>query len=110
MIDSANRCRRCGASLSEEAAFQFQGRDGAIVKCRRCALLHRPMLGRSFRIALVVGTVLVAINQGDVLFHRPRDPALIWKVPLTYLVPFTVATWGALLNGRVGRSSRRSGA
>jgi hypothetical protein len=25
----------------------------------------------------------------------------MWKVPLTYLVPFLVATWGALLSCRV---------
>jgi hypothetical protein len=29
------------------------------------------------------------------------SPALAWKVPLTYLVPLVVATWGALLNSRM---------
>jgi len=27
----------------------------------------------------------------------------VWKAPLTYLVPFIVATWGALVNSRVRR-------
>ena len=58
------------------------------------------MLSRSIAIALVVGTVLTIINQGDVLLAA-RWSTLIWKVPLTYLVPFAVATWGALVNGRV---------
>jgi hypothetical protein len=48
-----------------------------------------------------VGSVLVAINQGDTLVAGRWDMTLIWKVPLTYLVPFVVATWGALINSRV---------
>ena len=59
------------------------------------------MLKRSTAIALVVGTVLIIINQGDVLLGARWSVVLIWKVPLTYLVPFVVATWGALMNGRV---------
>jgi hypothetical protein len=52
-------------------------------------------------IALIVGTVLLAINQGDALLAGRWDGALAWKAPLTYLVPFVVATWGALVNSRV---------
>jgi hypothetical protein len=48
-----------------------------------------------------VGSVLVAINQGDALVAGRWDIALIWKVLLTYLVPFVVGTWGALINIRV---------
>ena len=48
-----------------------------------------------------MGTVLVAINQGDALLASRWQAALAWKVPLTYLVPFLVATWGALVNSRV---------
>lgn len=66
-------------------------------------MLHRPMLRRSLLIALVVGTLLLAINQGDVLLRAEWPRALWWKAPLTYLVPFIVATWGALVNGRVRR-------
>jgi hypothetical protein len=43
----------------------------------------------------------VAINQGTTLFEGTFPAALAWKIPLTYLVPFIVATWGALLNSRV---------
>ena len=46
--------------------------------------------------------VLLAINHGDVLLAGTWSPSLAWKIPLTYLVPFTVATWGALLNSRLG--------
>jgi len=67
----------------------------------RCALGCRPLLRRSAGIALVVGTVLIAINQGDAIVGGRWSIALVWKVPLTYLVPFLVATWGALVNSRV---------
>ncbi len=59
------------------------------------------MLRRSGVIALMVGTVLVAINQGDLLLAGAWTAALAWKILLTYLVPLVVATCGALLNGRV---------
>lgn len=54
------------------------------------------MLGRSLRVALVVGVVLALINHGDTLLGGPWGAALLWKVPLTFVVPFCVATWGAL--------------
>jgi hypothetical protein len=82
-------------------AFVFQTRAGALVKCRRCALRHRPMVARSLAVASVVGTLLLIINQGDVLLSASWPHALLWKIPLTYLVPFLVATWGALVNSRV---------
>jgi hypothetical protein len=59
------------------------------------------MLERSLAVAAVVGTLLLIINQGDVLLSASRPRALLWKIPLTYLVPFLVATWGALVNSRV---------
>lgn len=58
------------------------------------------MLRRSLVTALVVGTVLVAINQGNILLGGSFPGALLWKIPLTYCVPFCVATWGALINSR----------
>jgi hypothetical protein len=49
---------------------------------------------RSLMAALVVGTILNLINQGDALFGgRPLD----WlKLGLTYIVPYCVATYGAV--------------
>lgn len=61
------------------------------------------MLRRSVVIAAIVGTILCAINQGDLLLHGEWPATLAWKIPLTYLVPFAVATWGALVNGRLRR-------
>ena len=68
--------------------------------CLRCALLFGPMLRRSLVIALVVGSVLTAINQGNIILGWDFPAALYWKIPLTYCVPFCVATAGGLLNSR----------
>ncbi len=48
--------------------------------------------------ALVIGTLLTAINHGDVLLSG-LVPAP-WKVILTYCVPFCVTTWGAITGKR----------
>ncbi|MBM3487295.1 MAG: hypothetical protein FJX67_11810 [Alphaproteobacteria bacterium] len=49
---------------------------------------------RSLVVALVVGTILNAINQGDALVMGA--PAVAWKIALTYVVPYCVATYGAV--------------
>jgi len=48
---------------------------------------------RSATVAIVVGTTLNAINQGPELL-RGVHPVL-WKVALTYCVPFIVASYGS---------------
>jgi hypothetical protein len=49
---------------------------------------------RSFYVALVVGTILNLINQGDALI---AGSALDWaKIALTYAVPYLVSTYGAV--------------
>ena len=58
------------------------------------------MLSRSLVIALLVGTVLTAINQGNIIVQGHFPAVLVWKIPLTYCVPFCVATTGAILNAR----------
>tara|TARA_Y100000588_G_C13653249_1_gene668898 strand:- start:309 stop:488 length:180 start_codon:yes stop_codon:yes gene_type:complete len=58
------------------------------------------MLRRSLIVALVVGTILTLLNQGDILFAGHWVGAMYWKVPLTYCVPFLVASYGALTNSR----------
>lgn len=65
--------------------------------------LPAAVLRRSTLAAVVVGTLLTALNHGDVILRGAWSPALWWKVPLTYLVPFLVATYGALGNGKSGR-------
>jgi hypothetical protein len=54
---------------------------------------ERRAVRRSLTVALVVGTALNLINQGDALAtgHAP----VIWKLMLTYVVPFAVASYGS---------------
>ena len=49
---------------------------------------------RSFLVALVVGTVLNVINQGDALVAAA--PINWIKIILTYFVPYAVCTYGAV--------------
>ena len=48
--------------------------------------------------ALVVGTILTAINHGDVILGGGMPS--VWKVLLTYCVPYCVTTWGAVTGKR----------
>jgi hypothetical protein len=80
----------------------------AVWKCTRCSFIDRPLLVRSFWVAAVVGTVLVALNQGDQLLGGTFPWAASWhKILLTYVVPFCVATYGALSNGYRGAAGKR---
>ncbi len=85
-------CTGCSRPFSPGGSYDL----GGARYCPRCALRHGPLLRRSARTALVVGTILVAINQGTVLAAGDFPSVLFWKIPLTYLVPFCVSTWGAL--------------
>ena len=104
-------CRQCGRLVTKGRGFRFdgpiagadrdaQGRCGHIIKCFRCAVRHMPMVRRSLKVAVVVGTVLTLLNQGDTILSGSWPNALYWKAPLTYCVPFLVATFGALTNIR----------
>ena len=48
---------------------------------------------RSLLVALIIGTVLNAINQGTELFSGAAP--VVWKLMLTYFVPFAVASFGS---------------
>ena len=102
-------CSRCGKPLGHGQGYAFKVRKqgpgshaGAgrpeVTKCFPCALRHWPMLKRSLLAALVVGTVLTALNQGDILLSGQWNVAFYWKIPLTFCVPLIVATYGALTN------------
>ncbi len=64
--------------------------------CTRHFVRSRTTHKRATVTALVVGTILTALNQGDLLLAGDTTSAMLWKIPLTYLVPFCVTIWGAL--------------
>ena len=59
----------------------------------RCAVSDQ-VPRRSIYVALVVGTLLNFINQGDALLGS--GPINWIKLVLTYLVPYAVCTYGAV--------------
>src|SRR6266540_2876534 len=92
----APHCSRCQVPLRPRAGFMMAGE----LRCLRCTLMRPSLLRRSLLTGLVVGTILTAINQGNLLLHGAFPAVLYWKIPLTYSVPFCVATFGALVNSR----------
>jgi hypothetical protein len=65
------------------------------------AMVTRPIyLKRTLATALVVGTVLFAINQLNVVLAGEAT-AVVWvKTGVTYLVPFIVSSIGVLIATR----------
>ena len=61
-------------------------------------LMDVGLLKRSAIASLVVGTVLILLNQGDFIFSEHFYRGMLWKIPLTFTVPVVVATWGAVMN------------
>ena len=50
------------------------------------------ILKRSIKVSLVVGTILMFINHGDKIFTGGVDSTILFKILLTYCVPFCVST------------------
>ncbi|HVB63784.1 MAG TPA: nitrate/nitrite transporter NrtS [Nitrolancea sp.] len=76
----------------------FQSVAIILVDLNRALHRNAPLLRRSLTASFVVGTVLVMINQGPALLNGDLHHIVTWRVPLNYVVPFCVATWGALSN------------
>ena len=67
-------------------------------------------LKRCLLISAVVGTTLVSINQGPAFFLAPRsDLDTLARVVLNYLVPFSVASIGAIMANRAHRRESPKG-
>ncbi len=92
-------CTNCGRTL-RDVAYELRTGDGRTPHCLRCALRYRPMLKRSLVVCVVVGTMLTAINQGNFILAGDFQAAMAWKIPMTYTVPFMVASVGSLMNAK----------
>jgi hypothetical protein len=57
---------------------------------------RRDVLLRGLKVSGVVGTVLVAINQGDLLLAGNLSVDALWKIPITYCVPYCVSTYSSV--------------
>ena len=58
--------------------------------------MRQDVRSRAIKVALLVGTILVAINQGSALLAGQFSAALWLKIALTYLVPYCVSTYAAV--------------
>jgi membrane protease YdiL (CAAX protease family) len=64
-------------------------------------VLYPRHLRRTALIALVVGSVLFAINHLDEVLRGSATRVTWIKIAVTYLVPFTVSNLGLLVGSRV---------
>ncbi len=104
-VDSAATAAFC-ANHSPRYRFRIGRGDGAEPLCLCHAIVHRKILRTAVITGLVVGTILTAINQGNLIVTGHLPPVLLWKIPLTYSVPYCVSTFSAL---RVSLVSDRMG-
>ncbi|MGD9892772.1 MAG: hypothetical protein AB7R89_01670 [Dehalococcoidia bacterium] len=93
------------------AVFRRQGRsqnrfsDGES-RCCRHALWHPLVQQQARNIALALGTVVVAVNQGDHLFHADLTAGILATVLFTYGVAWVVGAVETLAAAR-GADVRR---
>lgn len=57
---------------------------------------ERSVVLRALKVSALVGTVLVLINHFDTLVQGEVNRLVIAKMLLTYLVPYSVATYAAV--------------
>lgn len=62
--------------------------------CRIAA--RASVVARALRVALLVGLLLIAINQGDVLLSGEVTSRTLVKLLLTPLVPYLVSTFSSV--------------
>jgi hypothetical protein len=96
--------RSAGCKPGEPGSMRFRFNlpgGEQVEKCFWHALVHRPMVRRALLTALVVGTILTAINQGDLLAAGDFKQEMLWKIPLTFCVPYSVVTFSSLGTARL---------
>ena len=62
------------------------------------SLVESQILLRSLKIAVVVGTILVCINHGDLILKGDTEKIEWYKIALTYIVPYCVSTYSAIVS------------
>ena len=93
----------CGiGGCANSALYQFAARvDAPQTRCLRHALGYPPVRDRAIRVALLVGSILLVINQADVGLSGQLSALVVAKIGLTYLVPYSVSTYSALTANRL---------
>ena len=96
MVTSLN-CSSCARNLGNV----YYSRNMSKKLHFKCYLRNWGLFKRSLIASSIVGTILVTINQGDLIISGNYQIVMFWKIPFTYLIPFLVATWGAVTNSRI---------
>lgn len=86
------------------AAAPSRGLRGILAYC-----LERDTLVHSARTALLVGTILALINHGADMLSGQLSARWIVPMLITYLVPFSVATYGQVHGKRQRDALRQLG-
>ncbi len=55
-----------------------------------------PVCWRAVKVAFLVGPILVAVNQGDVILQGELDVICLLKIGLTFMVPYFVSTFSSV--------------
>jgi hypothetical protein len=58
--------------------------------------VQKNILIRAIKVALVVGSILMLINHGDVILSNGLSIKELTKITLTYLVPYCVSTYSSV--------------
>ncbi|WP_201294613.1 nitrate/nitrite transporter NrtS [Colwellia sp. 20A7] len=56
----------------------------------------RAVFIRALKVAVLVGTMLAFINHGEKILNMSFSGQDLFKILLTYLVPYGVSTWSAV--------------
>jgi class 3 adenylate cyclase len=64
------------------------------------------IIARGLRFSIIVGSVLVLINQSNRLINGAYDLDLLIRVVLTYLTPFAVSVFSSLLSSRASSATQ----
>ncbi len=70
-------------------------------------VMYRPYLKRTLLVALIVGSVLFAINHLDEVLQGHASSTVWTKVVITFFVPFIVSNIGILVASRQRPGSHR---
>jgi len=62
--------------------------------------MNREIIITSIKVAFVIGTILALINHYDAILSGTLNKTGLIQILLTYLVPYTVATYGAAQHAR----------
>jgi hypothetical protein len=71
---------------------QRSGKRGATIRTWLAVARRRSIVVRALKFAVVVGTVIAAINHGDAILAGDVDARRVFKMLITALVPYTVST------------------